>query len=312
MVVFGGGGFVGSHTVDMLLEHGVGRVTIFGGLGAGALENLASAARDSRVVLVRGTITDVDAVRRVTESADGVFLLSSLWLAECTENPRAALDVNVMGAFNVLDACREHSVKRVVYASSASVYGEPVSVPMTEDHPFHNRTMYGATKIAAEQLCRTFFAMYGLGYLSLRYMNVYGPRMAQKGASMGIPLRVLRAIADGQRPVIFGDGTQSYDFVDVRDVARANVLAMSADAVDEVINIGSGQATSINELTTDLLTITGSKIEPEYRPGAQSIVMQRIGSTELARRLLGFQTQISLKEGLTYLVDWCRRQGMTL
>jgi UDP-glucose 4-epimerase len=184
------------------------------------------------------------------------------------------------------------------------VYGDALVTPMTEDHPFRNRTMYGATKIAGEQFLRTFYEQHRLDYIGLRYMNVYGPRMDDKGAYVSVIVKVLDRIAAGARPIVFGDGTQSYDFVYVGDVARANILALESDATDVCVNVGMGVRTTINELVRMLLDLTGSSLEPEYRPQEQMFVTQRVGSTELAERLIGFRAVTPLAEGLRAVVDW--------
>jgi UDP-glucose 4-epimerase len=190
------------------------------------------------------------------------------------------------------------------------VYGDALSIPMTEEHPFNNRTMYGATKIAGEQFLRAAYEQHKLPYLGMRYMNVYGPRMDYKGTYVSVIMKVLDRIAAGQRPVIFGDGSQAYDFVHVEDVARANVLAMKSDAVDKNLNIGFGVQTTINELVKQLLTLTGSTLQPEYKPNEQMFVTNRIGSTDLAKALIGFDAKVPLVDGLRSVVEW-RQQGAT-
>ena len=197
-------------------------------------------------------------MRRLLQGTDYVFLLTALWLGECVSQPRDALEVNVVGIYNVIELCQELGIKKVVYSSSASVYGDAVQVPMTEEHPFNNRTFYGATKIAGEQFFRAFYDMHKLNYVGLRYMNIYGPRMDYKGTYVSVIMKVLDRIEQGQPPIIFGDGSQSYDFVHVSDVARANILALQSDATDEFFNIGTGVRTTINELVEILLKLTGT------------------------------------------------------
>jgi nucleoside-diphosphate-sugar epimerase len=274
----------------------------------GSRQNLAPASADRRVRIVEGSMLDRDCLRNVLTGADGVFLLASLWLGECVNDPRGAWEVNTLGAWNVIEACLACGVKRVVYSSSASVYGNAVVTPMTEEHPFNNRTTYGATKIANEQMFRAVYEQSKLGYIGNRYMNIYGPRMDYEGVYVSVIMKVLDKIFAGQRPVVFGDGSQTYDFIYVEDVARANVLGMQADCVDECFNIGMGVGTTINELVRLLLRLTGSTLEPEYRPEAQSFVTERIGSTEKAKRLLGFHATVPLDEGLRRVVEWRRSQ----
>jgi UDP-glucose 4-epimerase len=304
IVVIGGAGFVGSHIVDQLLAEPVKEIVVFDNFVRGTRANLAAACADHRVRVVDGSITDPTLVARLLEGADGVFHLAALWLYECVHQPRAALDVNVVGTYNVAEAAQRAGVGRVVYSSSASVYGDAVSTPMTEAHPFNNRTMYGATKIAGEQFFRAFYEQHRLNYVALRYMNIYGPRMDDKGAYVSVIVKVLDRIRQGRRPTIFGDGTQSYDFIHVADVARANVLAMKSDAADVAVNVGTGVKTTIAELVTRLLAITGSSLQPEFKADAPMFVTHRVGSTELAERLFGFRATTALDAGLRSVVEW--------
>ncbi len=273
IAVIGGAGLIGSHIVDQLGQTDAKEIIVIDNFARGTRANLAPALENFRNVTVREmSITDRQAVTRELQGIDGVFLLSALWLGECVADPRSALEVNVMGTWNVIEGCLANKVKRVVFSSSASVYGDAVVVPMTEEHPFNNRTTYGATKIAGEQLFRAMNEQHKLQYAGMRYMNVYGPRMDYKGTYVSVIMKVLDRIKQGQPPVIFGDGSQSYDFIHVVDVARANVLAMQAEASDEFFNIGMGVRTTINELVEHLLELTGSNLKPEYRPQEQMFV----------------------------------------
>lgn len=309
ILVIGGAGFLGSHIVDQLTETGAGQIVILDNFVRGTRANLADAVRDPRVHLVEGSVTDLPTLRGLMEDTDYVVHLAALWLYECVHQPRSALDVNVVGTFNVVEAAADAGVRKVVYSSSASVYGDAVFTPMTEEHPFNNRTMYGATKIAGEQFFRAFNEQRGLDYAGLRYMNIYGPRMDYKGTYVSVIMKVLDRIDAGEPPIIFGDGSQAYDFVHVSDVARANILALQADASDEFFNIGMGVKTTIRELVDRLLEITGSDLEPEYRPQEQMFVTHRVGSTDKAERLLGFRATIPLDEGLRSVVAWRRKDS---
>jgi UDP-glucose 4-epimerase len=306
VLVIGGAGFIGSHIVDQLLAEPVAEIRVFDNLVRGTPANLASALADDRVGLVEGSIVDRAALAKAFDGIDYVFHLAALWLFECVHEPRAALEVNVEGTFNVVEAALAEGVKKVVYSSSASVYGNAEFTPMTEEHPFANRTMYGATKIAGEQIFRAMNEQHGLDYVGLRYMNVYGPRMDDKGTYVSVIMKVLDRIDQGEPPIIFGDGSQSYDFVHVADVARANVLALKSDATDASYNVGMGVGTTLNDLASLLLEITGSSLEPTYRPQEQMFVTHRIGSTEAAERDLGFRAGIDLRPGLQSVFDWRR------
>jgi UDP-glucose 4-epimerase len=306
VLVIGGGGFVGSHIVDQLTKKPLREIVVLDNFVRGVRKNLARALEDPRVRVVEGSVTDLALLSELMAGVDGVFHLAALWLHECVHKPRAAIEVNVLGTWNVVEAAQRASVKRVVYSSSASVYGDAVAIPMTEEHPFHNRTLYGATKIAGEQFFRAIYEQHKLPWVGLRYMNIYGPRMDYKGAYVSVIMKVLDKIEAGEPPVIFGDGSQSYDFVHVDDVARANVLALEADVADELFNVGMGVRTTINELVAKLLAITGSSLRPLHRPQEQMFVTHRVGSTEKAERLLGFRATVPLDAGLASVVEWRR------
>lgn len=307
VLVIGGAGFVGSHLVDQLTQEPVRQIVVLDNFVRGTRANLRQAMRDDRVRIVEGSIIDLELLRDLMQDTDYVFHLAALWLYECVHQPRSALEVNVVGTYNVVETAQQAGVKKVVYSSSASVYGDAVSIPMTEEHPFNNRTMYGATKIAGEQFFRAFYEQHGLDYVGLRYMNIYGPRMDYKGSYVSVIMKVLDRIDQEQPPIIYGDGSQSYDFIHVDDAARANVLALKSDVTDEFVNIGMGIKTSINELVQLLLEITGSDLQPEYRPQEQIFVTHRVGNTEKAERMLGFRAKIPLDEGLRSVVEWRHR-----
>jgi len=307
VLVIGGAGFLGSHIVDQLTLTPAARIVVLDNFVRGTRENLRQAAPEPRVEVVEGSVTDLALLSRLMAGTDFVFHLAALWLYECVHEPRSALEVNVVGTYNVVEAAADAGVRKVVYSSSASVYGDAAFTPMTEEHPFLNRTMYGATKIAGEQFFRAFNEQRGLQYAGLRYMNIYGPRMDYQGTYVSVIMKVLDRIEQGLPPIIFGDGSQAYDFIHVEDVARANLLALQSDASDEFFNIGMGVETTIRELVELLLDITGSDLEPEYRPQEQMFVTHRVGSTEKAERLLGFRAGISLRDGLVSVIEWRNR-----
>src|SRR5262245_44776041 len=178
VVVIGGASLIGSHTVDMLTRTDVREIVVYDNFLRGRLDNLRGALRDPRVKIFEagGDITQIDILADALKGVDAVFHFAALWLLQCHEYPRSAFKVNVEGTFNVLDACRQACVRRLVYSSSASVYGDAVEDPMTEDHPYNNKNFYGATKICGEAMARAYHYRYGLNYVGLRYMNVYGPR----------------------------------------------------------------------------------------------------------------------------------------
>ncbi len=306
ILVVGGAGFIGSHVVDELLKEDVGQVVVYDNFCRGTLGNLEHALKDPRVRIneVGGEILQPDILGAAVKGADLVVHLAALWLLQCHEYPASAFDVNIRGTFNVLEACRHHGAKRLVYSSSASVYGDAVEIPMTEDHPFNNRTFYGATKIAGEAMCRAYNERYGLPYVGLRYMNVYGARQDYKGTYIAVIMKILDRIDQGLPPIVYGDGSQSYDFIYVSDVGRANVCALKSDASDRFYNVGSGTRTSIKEICELLLDLSGSSLPIRYEPAGQTFVTNRIGSTDRAEADLGFRTRVALKDGLVRLIQW--------
>lgn len=306
IMVIGGAGLIGSHVVEELLKEDVGEILVYDNFSRGCLENLKEAIKDSRVRIFAdgGDITQMDILDVAMKGTDYVFHLAALWLLQCYEYPRSAFEVNIGGTFNVVEACVRNQVKKLVYSSSASVYGDAVQVPMGEDHPFNNRTFYGATKVAGEQICRAFNERYGLDYVGLRYMNVYGPRQDYKGAYIAVMMKILDRIDQGLPPIVYGDGSQSYDFIYVGDVARANICSLKSEATDEFYNIGRGAKTSIEELCKLLLELAGADLEIQYEPAGQTFVTHRVGTTEKARKEIGFEAKTELKEGLQKLIEW--------
>ena len=313
ILVTGGAGLIGSSTIDLLLRrHAPARIVVLDNLTRGSLGNLHEALRDPRVRFVRGDVCDVATVREAMAGVDAVLHFAALRITACAADPRRALEVMCVGSFNVVDAAREAGVKKIVAASSASVYGMADSFPTREDHPpYNDRTWYGASKVMLEGLLRSYRAMHGLPYVALRYFNVYGPRMDLHGRYTEVLIRWMDRIAAGASPLILGDGRQTMDFVYIDDVARANVLALLSDADDEVFNVASGVETSLNDLAAALLRVMGSSLPTEHGP-ERSInpVARRLADTAKAAQGLGFRAQVGLEEGLARLVEWRQRQAM--
>jgi len=315
ILVIGGAGFIGSHVVDELTKEDVKEIIVYDNFCRGTVDNLRSALRDPRVKVyeVGGDICQTDILDSAMKGMDYIIHLAALWLLQSYEYPRAAFDVNIRGTFNVLEACIRHKVKKLIYSSSASVYGDAVEIPMTESHPYNNKTFYGATKIAGEQMCRAFQHRYGLNYLALRYMNVYGPRQDYKGAYIAVIMKILDRLDQQLPPIVYGDGSQSYDFVYVSDVARANICALKSSATDNFYNIGIGTQTTIKELCEIILRIAGRDCEIQFEPAGQTFVTNRVGSTEKAKKDLGFEARTTLEDGLRSLIEWRQRDlGQTL
>ena len=305
-LVIGGAGLIGSHVVDELVKTEAAKIVIYDNFTRGTLDNLKDALRDPRVSIFSdgGDIQHFDILKKAMQGVDGVFLLAASWLLQCHEYPASAFDVNVRGTFNAIMAAIEQKVQRVVYSSSASVYGDALITPIEEDHPYNNFTFYGATKIAGEHFFKSLGKRYGLPWVGLRYMNVYGPRQDYRGAYIAVMHKILDRLDRGERPQVYGDGSQMYDFVHVTDTARANVLAMQAEASGECYNVGRGIGTTINDLVKLLIRLSGSDAQIEYLPSGLTFVTNRIGGTANAERDLGYKWTIDLEEGMKTLIAW--------
>jgi len=304
IVVVGGAGLIGSHTVDLLLEEKVAEVVVFDNFERGSRENLEFALMDPRLGVVHGDLCDPAQLEEVFDGVDGVFHFAALWLLHCQEHPRDGYDTNVTGTFNLLEACVGAGVDRLVFSSSASVYGDAVEEPMTESHPFNNTTVYGATKIAGEAMATAFHHRDQLDFVGLRYFNVYGPRQDYRGAYVAVIMKMLDRLDRGEAPIVFGDGSQAYDFVTVKDCAGANLAAMKADVVDRFYNVCTGTQTSIGKLAGMLIQLTGKEIDIDYRPQEVSFVRNRVGDPASAALDLNFVAETELVDGLRELIDW--------
>jgi len=308
VLITGGAGLVGSHIADQLVQQEVAEIIVLDNFVRGRRENLAWAMSNGTVRIVEGDIRDTDLLPQVMQGVDLVFHQAAIRITQCAEEPRLALEVLADGTFNVLEAAVGAKVKKVVAASSASVYGLAEEFPTTEKHhPYNNRTLYGAAKVFNEGLLRSFYEMFGLDYVALRYFNVYGPRMDIYGAYTEVLIRWMERIAAGQPPLILGDGNQTMDFVYIEDIARANILAAESNVADEVYNVASGVETSLNDLATVLLKVMGSRLQPVYGPARKvNAVPRRLASIHDAESRIGFKAEVGLEEGLRRLVAWWR------
>ena len=312
-LITGGAGLIGSHIADHLVTEGIEEIVVLDNLTRGRRQNLEQAIASGKVTIVEGDIRDVSLVREVMQGIDIVFHEAAIRITHCAEDPRLAHDVLATGTFNILEAAVAAKVKRVVSASSASIYGQAVEFPTTETHhAYGNRTIYGATKLYGEGLLRSFYEMYGLNYVALRYFNVYGPRMDAFGVYTEVMIRWMERLANKQPCLILGDGKQTMDFVFVEDIARANLIAAMSSITDDVINIASGTETSLIELAETLGRVMGVNRAPEYGPARKATpVFRRLADVSKAERLLGFRTQVSLEQGLRKLVKWWTEERAT-
>ena len=313
ILITGGAGLIGSTIADQLSHDPGNELIVYDNLERGRMDNLAAAIGRGSVTFIEGDIRDRDLLAEAAAGVDVIYHQAAIRITQCAEDPRLALEVMADGTFNVLEAAVAAEVGKVVAASSASVYGLADSFPTPEDqHAYHNRTIYGATKTFNEGLLRSFHDMYGLDYVALRYFNVYGPRMDIYGVYTEVLIRWMERIANGEPPLIFGDGTQTMDFIYTDDIARANILAAESSATDVVANIASGTETSLNELAAATVAAMGSDLEAAYVEERKvNPVSRRLADTSRARDLFGFEAEVSLEEGLRHLVDWWRAERMT-
>lgn len=316
VLVIGGAGFIGSHLVEELLKEPVKEVIIYDNFARGKMKNIENSLKDERcsVFPLGGDIRDIDILDTAMNGVDYVFHLAAMWLLHCKDFPRTAFDVNIQGTFNVLEACVNNNVKKLIYSSSASVYGDAVEVPMTEEHPFNNKNFYGSTKIAGEAMCTAFNDRYGLNVIGLRYMNVYGSGQDQHAVYSGVVPIMLNKIEANEAPEINGDGSQAYDFIYVKDVARANISALKSEIEFGYYNVGTEVQTSIRELCDTILELKNSDLKVQYKPyaedDARQFVQNRIGSRQKAEKEINFKYKYSLREGLQNLIDWRIKEGI--
>ncbi|MDQ7778737.1 MAG: SDR family NAD(P)-dependent oxidoreductase [Planctomycetota bacterium] len=307
VLVTGGAGFIGSHIVDALVKEGA-NVVVYDNFVRGSENNLVWARANGRVEVVKGDILECEKLAQHMAGVDYVFHEAALWLLECEAEPRKAISVNILGTFNVLEACVNAGVKKIVAASSSSVYGNGSYFPTDEVHPFNNDLFYGATKVADEQIMRAFHKKHGLKVVGLRYLNAYGPRMDFRSAYVMVIMNFLNKLDAGEAPVILGDGSATLDLVYVEDVARANIIALKSEIECDFFNIASGKETTLRELLDTILKITGSKLAPVYEPRDARLVVRRFGCPKKASEVLGFTATTPNEAGLRRVIEWRRSE----
>jgi UDP-glucose 4-epimerase len=311
ILVTGGAGFVGSHIIDQLLKKGVAEVVVVDDFSRGTMANLEAAKASNKVKIHRLDIRDATALDSLFSDIDYCFHMAALRITQCAQNPKEALEVMMNGTYHVIESCLRHQIKKLVAASSASIYGMADIFPTQENHhPYNNRTLYGSFKTANEQMYRAFADMQALNYVALRYFNIYGPRMDTHGKYTEVLIRWFHLIKEGKSPIIYGDGSQTMDFIHVEDVARANILALESDASDQVFNIATAKEISLKQLCEALLEVMGVNMPPEFMPipadRKKVEVVRRLADVSKAKKLIGFEASISLEEGLKDLVSWLK------
>jgi len=310
VLVIGGAGFIGGFVVRELLKEPVKEVIIYDNFARGKMSNIDDCLNDKRCYIypTGGDVREIDILNDAMKGVDYVIHLAAMWLLHCKDYPRTAFDVNIAGTFNVIEACVKNNIKKLIYSSSASVYGDAVEVPMSEEHPFNNKNFYGSTKIAGEAMCTAYNDRYGLEVIGLRYMNVYGPGQDQHAVYSGVVPVMLNKIDANEAPTINGDGSQAYDFIYVEDIARSNIAALKSDVKFGYYNVGTQVQTTVKQLCDTILKLKGSNLKVVYKPysadDARALVQNRIGSAEKAEKELGFKFKYNLEQGLNKLIEW--------
>ena len=306
ILITGGSGFIGSYVTEKLLHFKPKKIIIIDNLIRGSLYNMQNFIDNSIIEFIEGDIRDVNLLENKIKESDYVFHMAALRINSCAANPEEGFEVMLKSTFDVATLCVKHKIKKIIYSSSASVYGLAQNFPTPEtDNPYTNHTFYGAAKMWGEQLFRSFKFMYGLDYVALRYFNVYGPRMDTDGKYTEVMIKWLDCIRDKKQPAIYGDGSDSMDFVHVKDIAEANILALLAEVSDEAFNVGDQEETSLKQMLEVMLKVNNSKLFPVFLP-ANSInpVSRRLADISKAQKLLNYSPSISLKEGLKELSEW--------
>lgn len=310
ILVIGGAGFIGGFVVRELLKEPVKEIIIYDNFARGKMSNIEDCLKDHRCNIYPngGDVREIDILNDAMKGVDYVIHLAAMWLLHCKDYPRTAFDVNIAGTFNVIEACVKNNIKKLIYSSSASVYGDAVEVPMTEDHPFNNKNFYGSTKIAGEAMCTAYNDRYGLEVIGLRYMNVYGPGQDQHAVYSGVVPIMLNKIDANEAPTINGDGSQAYDFIYVEDIARSNIAALKSDVKFGYYNVGTQVQTTVKQLCDTILKLKRSDLKVVYKPysadDARALVQNRIGSALKAEKELGFKFKYDLEQGLNKLIAW--------
>ena len=305
VLVTGGAGLVGSHIVDLLCHENC-NVFVYDSFVRGKEIHLDYAKKKGNIKIIKADLRDTEILDKAVEKVDYVIHQASAWLRQCQEEPRLSLDVTINGTFNLLESCVRHKIKKIVAASSSSVYGEGVYLPTDENHPFNNDLFYGAAKVANEQHYRAFYKKYGLKFIAFRYLNVYGPRQPFQAAYMDVIMHFLNRIDENKNPLVRGDGSSTVDLIFVEDVARANLLALKSEVDNEFFNVCSGKQTSIRELAEILIKLSGKEnlLVPELVKMDDNLVSKRHGCPKKIQEILNFIPKFKLEEGLKKVIEW--------
>jgi len=299
VLVIGGAGFIGSHILEELLMEGAYPI-IFDDFSRGSPDVLVDIKGDFEII--KGDIRNYDEINSAIKKCDYIFHEAAVCVRRCLKNPELSIDVNIKGSFNVFKSALNNKIQKLVFASSASVYGDTVYTPIDENHPKDPMSYYCSSKFACEHYLHVF-GRAGLKNVAFRYMNVYGPRQTVDAFYTSVIISFLNNVKNNKSPIIHGDGSQTFDFVNVKDVARANILALKSDLTQEVYNLGGDCVVTIKELAEKILEITGSDLQPEYQPEKLVLIKKRIGSSEKLKKELGYKPIVPFDVGIKEVVD---------
>jgi len=300
ILVTGGAGFIGSHLVEALVKKGY-FVKVLDILSRGTLEYIQPLLNQNKVEFIDGDIRYKDAVDKAMKDVDYVFHEAATNINRSQIYPEESFDVNFKGSQVIFKSALDHKVKKVMFASSASVYGQPKILPMSEEHDLSPITPYCVSKLSSEYLLK-FYSRFDLKYLVFRYFNVYGLRQHTDAYYTSVIILFLKRLLNNEPPLVSGSGEQSMDFVNVKDVVRANIMGMESDVENDIFNVGTGKSTSIKEVAKLLIEFTGSNIEPKFLP-RNVLVTERRADVKKAKKLIDFEAEIDFKDGLFKVVE---------
>jgi UDP-glucose 4-epimerase len=309
VLVTGGAGFIGSNLTEVMLQRGL-FVRVLDDFSTGKRENLVFGKRYPSLEIIEGDIRESSTCREAVKGMEYIFHQAALpSVQRSVEDPGTSNAVNTGGTLNILLAAKEGGVKRVIYASSSSIYGDTPTLPKHEEMPSHPLSPYALQKYIGEQYCRLFHQLYGLETVSLRYFNIFGPKQDPNSVYSAVIPRFIDALIQGRPPIIFGDGEQSRDFTYVENVVQANLLAMSAERLHgEAINIACGERTSLNQLFRVLRDILGSKQSPVYEEPRKGDVRHSLADIRKGKELINYEPKVGIEVGLKKTVEFFRRQ----
>lgn len=303
IVITGGAGFIGSNIANALYERN--EVIILDDVSSGRMQNIQTLKDNQYIEFIKGSVTDFELLRRIIKCVDYVFHLAAIpSVMKSISDPELTNSVNLNGTINVLEASKENNVKKVVYASSAAVYGNTDIVPIKENSKTQPESPYGAQKLGGEHYLRIYYEVYGLATTSLRYFNVYGPKQDPSSQYSPVIPKFISAISKDSPPTIYGNGDQTRDFIYVEDVVQANLLAAeSAKSNGKTINIACGKETSINDLADSIIHLMGKEIKPIYAPERKGEIIRSFADISCAKQVLGFEPVFSMEKGLLATIE---------